>query len=863
MPDKERVLLPTSVRPQRYDLSLAPDLEQHTFSGSETVELEVRAPTERVVLHAAEIEFQSVTLRQNGKEWKPGRIDLDSEEETAAFVFPEALTKGAATLSIEFTGGLNDQMRGFYRSVYKVDGRERTMAVTQFESTDARRAFPCWDEPAVKAVFEVTLVVPQDRVAISNMPAERTEVDTQGRKVVRFGATPVMSTYLLAFIVGELDALETRTGDGVVVRVFTPVGKKEQGRFALDVAARTLSFFSEYFAIRYPLPKMDLIAIPDFAAGAMENWGAVTYRETAILIDPEQSSAATRQRVAIIIAHELAHQWFGNLVTMEWWTHLWLNEGFASWIEYLAVDHLFPEWDIWTQFVFNDLGRALSLDSLKNSHPIEVEVGHPSEISEIFDAISYSKGASVIRMLAAYLGADVFRKGLQRYLTRHQFANATTEDLWRALAEESGKPVKQVMDTWTKQAGYPVLSAQVEGGAGGALQVTQSRFLLSGKPDAGDSSQWLVPISVTGADGNEKAAALLEGRELKLKAGLAREGWIKLNPGQTGFYRTNYSASLWKQLEAAIAEGRLAATDRLGLESDAFALTRAGYLSTTQALSLALAYRNESDYTVWADLSSNLHAYDSLLCGEPYYGLFRSYARDLYAPVHERLGWDAQPNESHLTTMLRPMVIGILGSYGDAAVAAEAGRRFDEASRCGVKLPPDLRSAVYGLVVENRGAEGHAEILKLFRSADLNEEKTRCLRALGRSPDAELLRQTLELSLSAEVRSQDTPLVVAGVAANRLGRDLAWQFLRERWGEFDRRYGRGGFLIARLIAATTEDFTTLEKAAEVEKFFEAHPAPAAARTIRQSLERIRSNALWLDRDREAIGAWLETYQKTT
>jgi puromycin-sensitive aminopeptidase len=371
----------------------------------------------------------------------------------------------------------------------------------------------------------------------------------------------------------------------------------------------------------------------------------------------------------------------------------------------------------------------------------------------------------------------------------------------------------------------------------------------------------LVPVSVMGADGLEKASGLLDGRELKLAVAAVRESWIKLNPGQTGFYRTNYSPGLWQQLEAAVEEGKLGATDRLGLESDAFALSRAGYVSTTQALSLARAYRNEADYTVWADLSSNLHAYDLLLWDEPYFEVFRSYARDLYGPAYERLGWDARVNESHLTAMLRPMVIGILGGYGDAAVAAEACRRFDEASRQGTKLPPDLRSAVYGLVVENRGSEGHAAVLNIFRATDLNEEKTRCLRALGRSRDPDLLKQTLELSLSAEVRSQDTPLVIAGVAVNRCGRYLAWQFLQQRWDEFDRRYGRGGFLIARLIAATTENFSTLDKAREVEEFFESHPAPAAARTIRQSTERIRSNALWLERDREAIRAWLETYAK--
>lgn len=857
MSDQERVLLPSSVRPIKYNLRLAPDLVQCTFSGSERVDLEVNSETSAVVLHAAELEFQSVGLFRNGTESKPERIDLDEKEETVTFVFTEAISVGEATLSVEFTGQLNDQMRGFYRSAYTLEDEERVMAVTQFESTDARRAFPCWDEPAAKAVFEVTLVVPPDRVAISNMPAEHTEVNGEGKKVVRFGATPVMSTYLLAFIVGELDAIETQTKEGVTVRVFTPVGKQDQGRFALDVAARTLSFFEGYFAIRYPLPKMDLIAIPDFAAGAMENWGAVTYRETAILVDPEHSSAATRQRVAIIIAHELAHQWFGNLVTMEWWTHLWLNEGFASWIEYLAVDHLFPEWEIWTQFVFSDFGRALSLDSLRHSHPIEVEVHHPGEISEIFDAISYSKGASVIRMLAAYLGEEDFRRGLQVYLSRHQYGNASTEDLWQALAEESGKPVKNVMDTWTKQSGYPVLSVSA---SGNTLELHQTRFFLSGKQDKADSSRWSVPVSVVSANKGEKVSALLTGEQLALPITVGQHGWIKVNPGQTGFYRTNYSALLWDRLTVAVEEGTLSATDRLGLESDAFALTRAGYLSTTRALSLAAAYRNEDDFTVWADLSTNLHAYDVLLSEEPYYELFRGFARDLYRPVYDRLGWESEPDESHLTTMLRPMVIGTLGGYGDTGVAAEACRRFDQVSREDGGLPPDLRSALYGLVVASRGSEGYAEVLELFRSADLHEEKTRCLRALGFSRDPGLLQQTLELSLSSEVRPQDTPSVVAGVAINRFGRELAWQFLQDQWAEFDRRYGKGGFLIARILAMTTENFTTLEKATEVEAFFESHPVPAAERTIRQSTERIRSNALWLERDREAIHDWLKAHE---
>ena len=857
MAEQERVLLPGEVAPKRYDLTLKPDLRRFTFDGSESVDVEVKAPTRRVVLHATELEIHSAALERDGVSREPESIEANEEEETVAFVFSEPLEPGPARLDIEFTGQLNDRMHGFYRSVYHVDGEERIMAVTQFEATDARRAFPCWDEPAQKAVFAVTLVVPEDRVAVSNMPPSGIETGDDGLKTVRFAETPIMSTYLLAFVVGEFDYVETETEEGVTVRVYTPLGRGEQGRFALDVAARTLSFFHGYFGIAYPLPKMDLLAIPDFAAGAMENWGAVTYRETAILVDPEESSAGTRQRVAIIVAHELAHQWFGNLVTMEWWTHLWLNEGFASWIEFMAVDHLFPEWEMWTQFVYSDFGRALSLDGLKSSHPIEIEVRDPKQISEIFDGISYSKGASVIRMLAAYLGAGTFRTGLQRYLGRHQYANATTEDLWQALAEESGKPVKRIMDTWTKQTGYPLLSVDT---SQGEVELRQTRFFLSGVPDRDDASRWSVPLSIR-AEGAEDTFRVFEDERTTVATSVGRGGWLKLNPDQTGFYRSNYSAELWDRLGAAVAAGGLAsATDRLGLQNDAFALARAGYLDPSRPLALAPAYRKETDYTVWADLSENLRAYDILLSQQSCHESFRAYARSLYQTIHASLGWDARPGESHLDKLLRPMVIGLLGRYGDPQVNAEALRRFDTGNREGTPVAPDLRAAVYGQVVESRGAEGYEAVLRVYREAELHEEKNRCLRALGCSADPDLLRRTLEFSLSDEVRGQDTPLAVAGVAVNPLGRDMAWDFLREKWAEFDRRYGQGTFIIARIISITTEDFTTLEKAGEVEAFFEAHPAPAAARTVRQSLERIRSNALWLERDGEAIAKWLDAFE---
>ena len=446
MSKSSRVTLPTNVRPTRYRLILEPDLESFTFRGEEAVDIEVVEASSEITLNSSDIDILSSKLTvEGGSVLTPRDVVLDDSKETATFVFDSEIPTGPATLEITFTGELNDKLRGFYRSHYTdIDGQERYLATTQFEATDARRAFPCWDEPAVKSAFDVTLVVPGDLVAVSNMPVVSEEVNPSGSrpssKVVRFAETPVMSTYLLAFVVGDIESIEQRTDAGTLMRVWTTRGKQEQGRFALETAVNLLDYFDDYFGIRYPLPKLDHIAIPDFAAGAMENWGAITYRETALLVDPDHSSAGTRQRVAAIVSHEMAHMWFGDLVTMAWWNDLWLNESFASWMGDKAVDHLFPEWEMWTQFVMADTNSGLSLDGLKNSHPIEQEVNNPSEIGQLFDAISYSKGASILRMLEHFLGSEPFRQGLHLYLSSHEYGNAQTEDLWSALGEISGQP---------------------------------------------------------------------------------------------------------------------------------------------------------------------------------------------------------------------------------------------------------------------------------------------------------------------------------------------------------------------------------------------------------------------------------------
>ncbi|CAG2165405.1 unnamed protein product, partial [Oppiella nova] len=720
--------LPSTVTPIHYSITLRPNLTSLTFSGSEDIEVRINSDTNEIVLNSLEIDITSASFTpQNGKKLTPLRIQSSDETETSCFTFSEPLTSGTGVLSIEFAGILNDKLKGFYRSKYTgADGQEeRYAAVTHFEPTGARRAFPGWDEPAIRATFAITLEVPIDRTTLSNtdvvseevlednprvkrvkysttplmstyllafivgefdfvesattdgvrvrvyapigkasqgefalevgvkaidyyndyfgiryplpkldmiaiadfaigamenwgatfaitleVPIDRTtlsntdvvseEVLEEDPRVkrVKYSTTPLMSTYLLAFIVGEFDFVESATTDGVRVRVYAPVGKASQGEFALFVGVKAIDYYNDYFGIRYPLPKLDMIAIADFAIGAMENWGLVTYRETALLVDPLNTSAVRKQYIALVVAHELSHQWFGNLVTIEWWTHLWLKEGFASFMEYLCVDHLLPEYQIWMQYATDTYLSALELDGLHNSHPIEVPVGHPSEVNEIFDEISYSKGSAIIRMLHRYIGDEMFRKGMHSYLSRHSYKSAKTEDLWTALLESSNKPVRDVMSTWTLQKGYPVISVTSRRDKDSViLSLTQEKFCADGKLPANESTtRWLIPISVIRAsDPNQIAVeVLMDSKTLDIEVpNVSTNEWLKLNASCVGVYRVNYSPELLSLLLPSIADKTLPPLDRLGLQSDVFALVQSGRTSTPEVLKLMDAFANE------------------------------------------------------------------------------------------------------------------------------------------------------------------------------------------------------------------------------------------------------------------------------
>ena len=489
--------LPTSVIPERYEIRLTPDLTQWTFAGDVKIALQVVQAVSVVVLNAAELSIQSVSMRRSDGAVLHGSAQLDDENEQAVLSFPETLAPGPYSLQIQFTGVLNDKLHGFYRSVYKgADGQDKPLASTQFESTDARRAFPCWDEPAFKAVYQVTLVVDEKLTAISNARVVReTAIAGTGKKAVVFADSLKMSTYLVAFIVGEFEGTAPVTVDGVPLRVLAVPGKKQLADFAVAIAKASLEHFSQYYGIAYPGDKLDLIAIPDFASGAMENLGAITFRETALLVDPEKATRAELERVADVVSHENAHMWFGDLVTMQWWNGLWLNEAFATFMEMLAVDAWKPEWRRWDSFAVSR-AAAMQVDGLKSTRPIEFPVEKPEEAAGMFDVLTYEKGASVLRMLEQYLGAAKFRDGIRLYLKKHAYGNAETTDLWDALEESTKEPVRALMDTWIFQPGYPLISVEQ---SGGTIRISQQifRYLHDGSDR---ERSWHVPVFLACGD---------------------------------------------------------------------------------------------------------------------------------------------------------------------------------------------------------------------------------------------------------------------------------------------------------------------------------------------------------------------------
>ncbi|MBP9733486.1 MAG: M1 family metallopeptidase [Candidatus Omnitrophica bacterium] len=850
--------LDRNVLPQSYDLWIEPDLAKFKFEGRASIWIKAAKSFTSITLHAAELEIQHAALMTvEGVRIGSKAVRFDAKMETVTIEFARSFTpQETGTLELEFTGILNDQMHGFYRTSYDYLGKKTWGAATQFEATDARRAFPCWDEPDMKATFKVTLRVPKELTALSNMPIKQI-VASGGKKEITYDATPIMSTYLLCFVVAHLEGIFVKDKNGVDIGVWTTPGKSPHGRFGLEVAKFCLPYFADWFGIPYSLPKLDMVALPDFSSGAMENWGLVTYRETALLVDPKNSSVAARQRVAEVIDHELAHQWFGNLVTMEWWTDLWLNEGFASFMGPKAVDAQFPQWKIWTQFLATEYLAALRDDSLKNTHAIEIDVKDPAEIREIFDHITYAKGSSVNRMLEHYLTEPVLRKGLKNYLKQYAYKNAKTVDLWKALEDASGKPVRAVMASYTRQGGYPVVSveaAPAQYGAKRTLKLAQSRFLFDGSKDA-EGASWQVPVTASVKGSAKRFETLLTAKAGTLKVEAPAGRWIKVNPGQSGFYRTAYSENLISPLAQGLKDGDFEPEDALGLLDDAFVLARAGRMKTSQVMELLSGCEREMDYNVWCTIVGILGQTEEVAHGDTRHR-FNIWSRELLAWTHERLGWESKAKDNHLNVMLRALVIGRLGHYGYEPVVEQAVKRLSAFVKGGT-LDPNLRGAVYGTAASHGDAKTLEQLMGIFAKSTLQEEKVRVLRSLTRFRDKSVTDQVLKFALSDGVRSQDRYVLLGGFGSNAACREQAWEFIKHEWKTVTSFFSGGNLgMMTRIIEGSTQGFRDESHAKDVEKFFSKHPVQGGQRAVQQSIEVIRANARWAARDRADLAAWL-------
>ncbi len=846
--------------PNRYDLRLTPDLTTFAFDGEETVTVTVTEPVSEIWLNAAELTISEAALTRAGGPVHRGTVFLDEAHERCGLRFAETIAPGTWLLRLVFRGTLNDKLRGFYRSTYKdQSGTTRPLAATQFEATDARRAFPCWDEPAFKAVFATTLVIDPSLTAVSNttIVSERIE---GGRKIIAFADTIKMSTYLVAFVVGELEATEPQMVGRTPLRVWCVPGKRRLAAFGRDIGAASLAFFEGYYGVPYPGDKLDLLAIPDFAAGAMENLGAITFRETALLVDEAAATHSELERIADVVAHENAHMWFGDLVTMDWWNGIWLNEAFATFMEMLAVDAWKPEWQRWTTFGVSR-SAAFAVDGLHSTRPIEFPVGAPREADAMFDVLTYEKGASVLRMLEQYLGPGVFREGVREYLRRHAYDNAATGDLWAALGRASGQAIPALMDGWIFHPGFPIVSARLDGGQ---LVLAQQRFTYLPEPldsvpgrvwaPAVDRDQrWQVPLQlrIEGGGTSRVERVLLTAREARVPLTGATDA-VVVNEGGHGFYRVRYSRDLLDRLVRRLPGG-LAPIERFNLLGDAWAATVAGLMPIEEYLDLTAEFRGERDKNVWVILTGSLHTLNRIILPGDRPGLER-LVRDRIAGAVEELGWAPRPDEDELRRQLRGDLIRALGTLGnDPATQARAAELYADRQRGATTVDPNVLPSLIAILAHVGDAARYDEFVKAFRAAATPQEEQRYLYALVGFQPRPLVEQTLAKTINGEIRTQDAPFVARSLLMMVHGRELAWDFVRANWDTMDRLYPKHGL---RRMAEGVTGLATPELERSVHVFFGERKIDLGGKTLEQYLEQLRIAVTLRSREGTKLSAYL-------
>ncbi len=800
----------------------------------------VTSVTRSIILNAVDLTITSAIIEGQAGIRVDAAVLLDDALQRCQLTFSQPITPGEWRLYIVFQGKLNDQLRGFYRSSYKDHaGITQTMAATQFEATDARRAFPCWDEPDFKAVFATTLVIDPALTAVSNtrLASESREA---GKKVLRFADSIRMSTYLVAFIVGNLEATPPRYVGKTPLRLWTVPGKQALTSFGHDIAAASLTFFEDYYGIPYPGDKLDLLAIPDFASGAMENLGAITFRETALLVDQRSGTHGELERVADVVAHENAHMWFGDLVTMSWWNGLWLNEAFATFMEMLAVDAWKPEWRRWDSFSVSR-AAAFSVDGLLSTRPIEYPVRAPKDADAMFDVLTYEKGASVLRMLEQHIGPTVFRDGVRNYLHAHAYGNADTKDLWVSLGQASQQPVPELMDGWIFQPGFPLVTAELKGTS--RLVLSQQPFRYLQQPDSPDHL-WHIPIHIRiGAGKETERRLLLTDRETTISLPEGTE-YLLVNEGGHGFYRVRHGSSLVQSLLQAGLH-RLAPIERFNLISDAWATTVAGLMPLADYLRLTGHFKLEQDKNVWAVVLDSFSFLNRIISDRDR-PVLEAFVRQHVTPAAHALGWDPQEGENDLTRQLRSELLGALGRLGnDPTTQQQAVDHYQRYTQNPHAVDPNLLPAIVGILAHIGETARYEEFSQRYKTAATPQEERRFLFSLAAFKTPALLARTLARTLNGDFRTQDAPFLVSAVLGNVYGRELAWTFVKSNWDQMDRLFPKQGLrrMCGGIVALATPE---LER--DVRDFFTSRHIDLGGKTLAQYFEQLRIAVTFRERE---------------
>jgi puromycin-sensitive aminopeptidase len=857
--------LSTQVVPERYDLFFEPNFDQQDFEGTETVFINLKEKTSQIVLNSVDLSVYEAQVAKNDKghgDWVKAEIDRNKDKEIVTFKFAKPLSPGRYELSLKFSGKLSDKLCGFYLSTFKdKEGKEHKMASTQMEPTDARRMFPCFDEPIYKATYRVTAAIPTNMSAISNAAVQFEKVDQRkDKKIVTFEESPKMSSYLFALVVGELTPSQPVQVNGKTIRIWTTAGKEHLTAFALASAGKFMAYYEDYFGVPYPLKKLDLIGVPDFAHGAMENIGAITFRETALLVDEANSSTPSKMRVADVVAHEMAHLWFGDLVTMAWWNDLWLNEAFATWMSDKAVDKLKPEWRLWDDFALARNG-ALGSDSLLATRAVQGVVNSPNDALEMFDEITYEKGASIMRMLEKYISEETFQSGIQSYMKKHSFANATTEDLWQSLSEATtkkgsgkGVDVSALMQAWVHSPGYPLVTFKSD--EKGGLTFNQERYLLSNQNQAsGKPVAWQVPLVLkSGKSESESQRLLLEKTSDKMPA--AKDSTLFINGQGNGFFRTKYDGAQLAALQEKLKADPefLNPAERMSLISDLWSLAYSGRISIDTYLGFTDTVAGDRDPYVQGMLVSQLGNLDSLISEETRPG-FEALVRKRLTPVLDNLTMAKRGGDSDLVNTLRGHVVGALGTIGNDPKIIEFCRgQFPTYLKDPKSLDGNMLSAIVSTVAYNGDQATFDQIKAAFIGATDPQSQQRNLGALAEFRDKAIIGQALDLSLSKDVKSQDITQLAGDLLGSSTAKQQAWTFVKAHWGDYESRLSSD--MMPRLIGALGH-FSTREERADIAAFVEAHPLPAGRRKVAKTLEIIAIRGQFEEKQSNSLTAFLK------